>query len=156
MKNKFLHLGTAMLVMVVLANVPAAAQQSPPPNDSSKIILYASEPVWKDMLDDPNANYFEVQRAFTLFWENRELPLDEDDIIGESRKLKNNLLNRTFNSKELKAQMEREALAFDCKKYRWWLLKTEPFIHEDGSIMTTEERLEIWKKHYEELEGQNK
>jgi hypothetical protein len=82
------------------------------------------------------------------------MPLEEEDIIGEKRKLKNNFINRTFNARELSEQQERESLAFDCKKYRWWLLKTEPFIHDDGSIMSDEERLELWKKHYEELNEQ--
>lgn len=152
MKKQFQRLiRLSVLGMLVCSFTLAVAQTQ---SDASKIALYKTSPVWKDMMNDPNANYFEVQRAFELFWEGKELPLEEDDIIGEKRKLKNNLINRTFNARELKEQQEREALTFDCKKYRWWLKKTEPYIHDDGSIMSSEERLELWKKHYEELNDQ--
>lgn len=123
--------------------------------DALKIALYKANPVWKEMMDDPNANYFEVQKAFDLFWEGKEMPLEEDEIIGEKRKLKDTFINRLFNAQELKEQQEREDLAFDCKRYRRWLIKTEPYIHDDGSIMSTGERLELWKRHYQELNNQS-
>ena len=153
---KLTIVGALMLVLSV-SNL-AEAQRSTPATtvqtDASKLALYRSTPVWKDMLDDPNANFFEVQKAFNLFWEGKEMPAEENDIIGENHRLKNNFINRIFNAKELKEQQAREALSFDCKKYRWWLIKTEPFIHDDGSIMSSEERIELWKKHYEELNEQ--
>lgn len=121
--------------------------------DASKIELYKKNPVWKDMIDQPGVNFFEVQLAFQLFWKDKELPLEEDEVIGERRHLKNNLLNRTFNARELKEQQERNALAFDYKKYCWWIKKTEPYIHDDGTVMTYEERLALWKRHYEELDN---
>lgn len=114
--------------------------------DKAKLDLYRSKPVWKEMIADTNANYFEVQKAFELFWEGKELPTEEDEIIGEKRKLKNNFINRTFNAGELKAQLLKEELSFDYKKYRWWLIKTEPYVKDDGSIMTPSERLELWKE----------
>jgi hypothetical protein len=126
-----------------------------PGADTSRFATYRENPVWKDMINDQNVNYFEVQKAFELFWCNKEMPAEEDEIIGEKRKLKNNLINRTFNSKELKEQQQRDALSFDCKRYRWWLIKTEPYVQDDGSIMSLEKRLELWKKHYEELNGQS-
>lgn len=33
----------------------------------------ANYPYWVDMMQDPNANFFEVQRAFELYWENRPI-----------------------------------------------------------------------------------
>jgi hypothetical protein len=149
----------SMLVMMLCMHELAIAQQDNPVlteknMDPTKVALYKASPLWKDMMNDPRANFFEVKKAFQLFWEGKEMPLEEEDIIGEKRKLKNNFINRTFNARELSEQQERESLAFDCKKYRWWLLKTEPFIHDDGSIMSDEERLELWKKHYEELNEQ--
>lgn len=124
--------------------------------DKAKLALYHSTPVWKEMIADTNANYFEVQKAFELFWEGKELPTEEDEIIGEKRKLKNNFINRTFNATELKAQLLKEELAFDYKKYRWWLMKTEPYVKEDGSIMTPSERLQLWKQQQEEANTGNK
>jgi hypothetical protein len=146
--SQLIYVSVFLLSLFMIGSVQA--QQ----NEASKIALYKSSPVWKEMLEDPNANYFEVQKAFQLFWEGKEMPLEEDDVIGERRGLKNNFITRTFNARELKEQQEREALAFDCKKYGWWLIKTEPFIHDDGSLMSAEEKLELWKKHYEELNEQ--
>ena len=33
----------------------------------------ANYPYWIDMMQDPSANFFETQRAFALFWENRQV-----------------------------------------------------------------------------------
>jgi len=157
MKNKFQRTVSAVSLSLALCltgltyaqqnQSTSAASQT----EESKLALYKTSPVWKDMMEDPNANFFEVQKAFQLFWDGKEMPLEEDEIIGEKRRLKNNFLNRTFYARELKEQILCESLAFDCKKYRWWLIKTEPYIHDDGSIMSSEEKLELWKRHYEEL-----
>jgi hypothetical protein len=120
---------------------------------------YTKYPYWKDMINDPATNFFEAKKAFDLFWKGKEMPIEEEDVMGEKEeKLKNNLANRLFRAKELKeqqAQQALEALAFDVKRYRHWLIETEPYIHDDGSIMSTEERLEIWKRHYGELKAQH-
>jgi hypothetical protein len=151
--------GIILLILLLYARLHAQQIQGTTKDqlksEASVTALYKASPVWKEMLDDPNANFFEVQKAFQLFWEGKEQPQEEDEIIGEKRNLKNNLINRTFNARELKEQAEREALLFDCKKYHWWLKKTEPYVRDDGSIMSYEERLELWKKHYEELANQD-
>jgi hypothetical protein len=123
--------------------------------DTSRFATYRASPVWKDMLDDTAANYFEVQKAFELFWKGKEMPEEENEIIGERQELKNNFINKTFNAKALKEQKVRESLAFDCKKYRWWLISVSPYVQEDGSILFPQQRLELWKKHYEELKRQS-
>lgn len=155
--KKLLMTGTCLLVMCICRLSNAQQNQfSMTEKEALKTALYKTSPVWKEMINDPNANYFEVQKAFKIFWEGKKMPLEEDDIIGEKRKLKDNFLNRTFNARELKEQQELEALAFDCKRYRRWLIKAEPYLRDDGSIMSAEERLELWKRHHEELDNQDK
>lgn len=149
---------TCMLLLGMSLNNLIKAQHIVPVHvqtDSSKFAAYRAAPLWKDMLDDQNANYFEVQKAYELFWEGKEAPEDEDAVIGENR-IKNNIANRVFNGKELKEQKERDALSFDCKKYHWWLIKNEPYVRDDGSIMLPEQRLELWRKHNQELSEQKK
>ena len=34
---------------------------------------YASNPLWMDMMLDPNGNFFEIQKAFYTYWEGREI-----------------------------------------------------------------------------------
>jgi hypothetical protein len=118
--------------------------------DTSRFSLYRTSPVWKDMIDDTTANFFVVQKAFELFWNGKELPEEEDEVIGEKGKLKNTFINRVFNSRELREQQLRESLSFDYKRYRRWLIKTEPYVKDDGSIMTPTERLELWRNQNEE------
>lgn len=151
---------TFTLMLGLLTNKISTAQEITSSNDQMnnvKYKMYQVKPLWKDMLEDTTVNYFEVQKAFSLFWEGKELPAEENEIIGENKgKLKNNFINRVFNSKELKEQQERAALSFDCKKYRRWLIINEPYVQDDGSIMTPHQRLELWRKHYEELGEQTK
>jgi hypothetical protein len=125
-----------------------------PPTDTSKYALYRNTPVWKDMIDDTTANFFVVQKAFELFWNGKELPEEEDEVIGEKGRLKNTFINRIFNGRELKEQQLRESLSFDYKRYRRWLIKTEPYIKDDGSIMTPTERLELWNQNSESKDAQ--
>lgn len=160
MKRTCNHFIACLFVMIICMHQFAFAQKinkvSIEQNkmDETKVAFYKASPVWKDMINDPHANFFQVQKAFELFWEGKEMPLEEDDVIGEKRKLKNNFINRTFNTRELKEEQERYALAFDCKKYRWWIIQNEPYVKDDGSIMSNEERLDLWKKNQEELNGQ--
>src|SRR5690348_7112639 len=74
----------------------ATAQSLTKDPDTTRYALFRASPVWVDMLDDTTANYFEVQKAFTLFWEGKEMPQEEEDVIGEKGRLKNNLINRVF------------------------------------------------------------
>ncbi|HXC04283.1 MAG TPA: hypothetical protein VNZ86_05980 [Bacteroidia bacterium] len=127
---------------------PVKAQQA------NASIDYARYPYWIVLMDDPKANFFEVQKAFDAFWAGKQMPPEENDIIGEQGKmLKNTYFNRLFNAKELKEQQEREQLAFACKRYRHWVLITEPYLLPDGTIMSPEQRLILWQNHLSELNG---
>lgn len=144
------------IFLFLICNTAGKAQQTQTDKDTMlRNKSYRSMPLWKDMMDDSTANYFEVQKAFALFWEGKKLPEEEEEVIGEKGRLKNNLINRIFNANELKEQELRDKYAFDYKRYRRWLIKTEPYVKEDGSIMTPSERLQLWKNHQQELE-QNK
>jgi hypothetical protein len=143
--------GTLLGALLIISTLNSKAQQAST-SDTTRYKLYRTDPVWINMLDDTTANYFEVQKAFALFWEGKPLPEEEEEVIGEKGRLKNNLINRLFNARELKEQALREAYAFDYKRYRRWLIKMEPYVKEDGSIMTPSERLQLWKDHYSELE----
>ncbi len=67
MKNKqlaFLLLSAFLLI----GSITVSAQ-----NKSANATRdYASSPYWINMMQDPNANFFEVQKAFYTYWEGRE------------------------------------------------------------------------------------
>ena len=154
--NRIVYYSSLLLLALTLGNSnPLSAQSSATLGDTLiRDNLYRNTPVWKDMLDDTTANYFEVQKAFALFWEGKKLPEEEEDVIGEKGRLKNNLINRIFYGKELNEQLLRDTYAFDYKRYRRWLIKMEPYVQEDGRILYPFERLQLWKQHREELNNQ--
>lgn len=43
-----------------------------PTKSYSQAIDTANVPIWINMMDDPNANFFEIQKAFNKYWEGRE------------------------------------------------------------------------------------
>ena len=114
---------------------------------TSKRINYSKHPYWIEMMNDPKANYFETLKAFEQFWQNKKLPLEEDDVIGQTKKepTKNNFLSKWFKSKEEREEEEIKKYSFDIKKFKHWKLKVTPFVQEDGTILDADERLKLWQ-----------
>lgn len=119
-----------------------------------QIRQWTKDPVWIQMMDDPNANYFETVAAFETFWKNRELPVEEDQILSmkredrdkiESRKEKRRRLREEKRmAKEEKEEAEiRHKYAFAVKKYNHWKLTVEPYVQPDGRILSKEEQLKL-------------
>lgn len=100
------------------------------------------------MMNNPSINYFETVKAYTMFWEKRKMPKDEDDVIGQSKTVeaKKSFLQRWFKSKEEREEAEIKKYALDVKKFKHWQLITEPYVQEDGRILSADERLKIWQE----------
>ena len=109
---------------------------------------YRKYPYWITMMDDTTANYFEAEKAFSLFWENRIQPVEERDIMtvpnGKERK---SFLEKLFTSRKEKQREESEKYSFQVKRFRHWQLMAAPYVQDDGRILTPSERLETWKQH---------
>lgn len=114
---------------------------------TSKRINYSKHPYWIEMMNDPKANYFETVKAYEQFWQNKKIPLEEDDIIGQTKKepTKNNFLSKWFKSKEEREEEEIKKYSFEIKKFKHWKLKVTPFVEEDGTILDADERLKLWQ-----------
>jgi hypothetical protein len=110
---------------------------------------YQRNPYWMSMLDDPNANYFETVKAYTLYFEAHPMPKEEDDIIGmkgateTEKKHKGEWLRHLFSGKK---EVSEQELAFAIKKYKFWCINVTPWVQDDGSILSAEQRLEILSK----------
>lgn len=62
------HLSSLLIVAyIVLSSITATAQNQSSDRD------YQTYPYWVDMMQDPNANFFETQKAFYTYWEGREM-----------------------------------------------------------------------------------
>ena len=102
---------------------------------------------WIAMMDDSTANYFEVVTAFNTFWEHHEMPVEEDQILRGSKDEKESrgFLRKLFKGNEKKEREMRHRYAFAVKKYRHWLIMVEPYVQQDGTILSKTQQLELWK-----------
>lgn len=55
--------------MLMVGGLYASAQN----NGAKGVRDYASYPYWIEMMQDPNGNFFETQKAFNAYWEEREV-----------------------------------------------------------------------------------
>lgn len=102
--------------------------------------LYAKQPLWIDMMEDEKSNFFEVEKAYKIYWEHHEEPEGEHDIIGEYQE------REKIPSRRKQRKIEAESkMRMAIKKYNWWHEQTLPYVQGDGRILTTEERLKIWE-----------
>lgn len=108
--------------------------------DVNKEKLYAKQPLWIDMMEDEKSNFFEVEKAYKIYWEHHEEPEGEHDVIGEYKE------REKIPSRRKQRKIEAESkMRMAIKKYNWWHEQTLPYVQGDGSILTTEERLKIWE-----------
>lgn len=103
-------------------------------------------PHWIQMMDDTSANYFETEKAFSLYWSIREKPKEEDEILGMSeanekeKENKEGWLKRLFRKKR---DIDETEMAFALKRYKHWHFMMEPWVQEDGRILYPSERKAI-------------
>jgi hypothetical protein len=101
---------------------------------------YAQKAVWIKMMDDPNANFFEVEKAYKIYWQHHVKPEDEHDVIGEHSE------NAKIPDRKKQRIIEKENhLRLSIKKYENWHRKMLPYVQADGRILSADERLKIWK-----------
>ncbi|MFA6152252.1 MAG: hypothetical protein WC716_13080 [Chitinophagaceae bacterium] len=129
---------SAMLILICCS---AGAQS----NQSKKNSDYTKKPLWIAMMDDPNANFFETEKAFELYWSKHEKPEGEHEEIGERAEREKTPGKR----KQRKISAEND-LRFAMKKYEVWHDQTLPYVQPDGRILSTEERLKIWKSQQQQ------
>ena len=115
-------------------------------------------PVWIEMIKDERANYFEALKAFELYFTTHAFPVMEEEEMGKNEKLKERIEKSEAKRKKKKHKVEEEPtisqkekheeteLAFEVKKFNHWEMQTRPYVKDDGSIMSAEERMKIWNE----------
>jgi hypothetical protein len=134
------------VLFAFLASPSLQAQQF----SEKQIREWEKKPLWIAMLDDSTANYFEVVAAFETFWKDREMPVEEKEVLGAGRDDRGDsgFLKRLFRSGEKEARKEkamRSNYQFEVKRYKHWKLLVQPWIQEDGSIVPPSEQKAIWR-----------
>jgi hypothetical protein len=115
-------------------------------------------PVWIEMINDEHVNYFEALKAFELYFATHRFPVMEEEEMGKNEKLKERIEKSEAKYKKKKRKIkadpdaaqkekhEEAKLAFEVKKFNHWEMQTRPYAKNDGSIMSAEERMKIWKE----------
>ena len=132
-------------IAVVLCSGNLFAQNSFSKKTESE---YKKHPYWIEMMNDTSSNYFETEKAFNLFWQNRIQPVEERDILTlKNEKERKSVLEKLFKSRKEKQREESEKYTFQYKKFKHWQMLVSPYVQEDGRILTPSEQLEVWKQH---------
>jgi hypothetical protein len=106
----------------------------------------ANYPRWVKMMDDPNVNFFEIEKEFNDFWQGKVLPIEENEIMNEkenSERKRKFFLGTLFKKKADNDKEDGEKYAFEYKKYQWWRRQVLPYVQPDGRILSTAEQVEI-------------
>lgn len=132
-----------ILTSIILLSLGQLFGQSPA-KYSDKYLK--KHPVWIEMIQQENANYFEVIHAFDLFWEGKDKPMEEEELLGPKfaakEKRKESFVREIFKGKEEAA----EKYAFEYKRFMHWKMQVTPFVQTDGRILTKDEILKIWEQ----------
>ena len=141
MPHKFYINPFILLSFLVLMSFQIRAQQE------SRSPNYSKQPYWIEMMNDPNVNYFEAVKAYDEFWAERKKPIEEDEKIGQNKSIesKGKLKSKRFRSKEEREKEESKKYLLDVKKFEHWKLTVQPYVQEDGRILSADEQLKLWE-----------
>ena len=108
------------------------------------------EPTWVKMMNEPNVNYFEAVNAFNQYWQGRQVPEErgrKEEKESEREKEKERTRERENEEYEAEEEMEAEThpLRIAYKKFNAWQRDIYPYVQADGSIMTPEQQMEVYK-----------
>jgi hypothetical protein len=104
---------------------------------------YAQKPYWIQMMEVEGVNFNEAIKAYDVYWQHHDLPGEEGDrYIGKGDQKK-----KKISKKELRERREEAEMRFQVKKFLHWKIKNEPFVKDNGNIMTAEERLKFHNQY---------
>lgn len=123
---------------------------------------YKNNPVWIQMMNDTTANYFETVKAFRVYFTERPLPKEPNEVEGEDAFEKEVGLEENEGKKKSKRELKREAKKIDpnqpdyaaeVRAFRSWFNSIKPWVRDDGSIVGPKERQAIIDQQQKELKA---
>ena len=112
--------------------------QAQHPVSKKQLREYHKNPHWIKMMSDSSVNFYEAKTAFEEFWKDKPTP--ESILEGE----KEEEHKRSFVARVLKSDATYNAeitqYTEDHKKFLFWLRQNAPYVKEDGTLMSPEER----------------
>jgi hypothetical protein len=121
---------------------------------------FKMKPVWIKMMQDSTVNYNLAVKAFNIYWENRIRPGEESDKINEKEDRKEERARKRYEEKLTKMSPS-ERNEFDNINYQYkcfadWMYEVKPFVQQDGSILTPQQRIDTWNKQQARVKKQKK
>ena len=101
---------------------------------------YAHSPLWISMIRDTTSNYFEVEKAYNIYFSHHAKPGGENEEIGMHEQRE-----KQPSKREQKKMQADNHMRMEVKKYERWHDKMRPYVQADGTILTPSQRLLIWK-----------
>lgn len=118
---------------------------------------YSKVPAWINMIDNPQANYYEAIKAFDTYFKFHKKPKDEDDSQIKEKDKEDNDADEEYLKSLTQEELNQYALLkYQVKRFENWIREMKPFVQEDGRILTDAERAAIWTKQQEEIKNQHK
>lgn len=119
-------------------------------------------PIWIEMMNDPNANYFETLKAFRYYWKGKVLPKEpfeneEADTFEREVGLEEEGASEKEREREKKERLKKGPdkysimYAADVRAFKGWMQVVKPWVQADGSIVTDEDRQKLIDKQTKEL-----
>lgn len=102
---------------------------------------YAKDPCWIAMMDNPNVNYFEAQKAFDEFWKAR----GGEPFVSENVEEKKRYDEQKRSAKQKKEQAEKQKYVVEYRRFKQWQKNVEPYVQPDGTILSEKRREEIYE-----------
>ena len=144
----------AFLILLIFITAGATSQ-------TTSLVKEANDqPLWVQMMNDENANYYETVNAFNSYFKTHALPdqeveeelmgRDEEAKVAYEQKMKREN-KEILTAEQRKILVEREQLSYQVKRYRNWMKEVKPYVQENGHILTAEERMAIWKQQQDEI-----
>lgn len=128
---------------------------------------YAKEPLWIEMIDNPTTNYNQAMLAYKTYWQHHTKPMEEENEMHaislktneksatekrEHERAQNSFEKMTKRDKKrfAKEQEWRQQMVYECKRFEEWKRDVAPWVQEDGSILTVNQRQEIYLEKVKE------
>jgi alpha-galactosidase/6-phospho-beta-glucosidase family protein len=144
------------IVSVLLLTCSAIAQQGSTSYNPKK---YKKEPLWINMMNDPQANYFETIKAFREYYKHRVLPKEpfeneEMEVFEKEVGLITDKESEERREKKLegkKLRKNEQDYSAEVRAFKGWMQSVKPWVRADGTIVSASEQQQILDKQNQEL-----
>ncbi|MBK7959080.1 MAG: hypothetical protein IPK03_13885 [Bacteroidetes bacterium] len=105
------------------------------------------------MMEQDGGNYFETVKAFETFWKSRTMPkmIEEEHMADGPEKANKEI--RKMSKRAVKNRDFNQEMIYQIKRYNRWKREMEPYVQEDGRILTMDERLKLWREQKTETQA---